>query len=444
MRHRIVVPNSVVARGQGLWRWVVGIVLCASSGGLLFGASLTASLDREAVAVGEGVTLFLVFEGGAPASVPAIQAPPNVSVQYGGKSEQWTIVNGRTSSKVTHQFSLSAKQAGDYVIGPFGAVVGAENLTAPAVRLSVTSGGNGGNNGDGAGRLAFLRLVTPKTNVYVGEVFPIEVQLYLGVNYDNVEMPQLQGDGFVFGKIPQPTGTRTQLGGRMYVVFPFKMTATAVKAGQLSLGPAQCNVALQVPVNRRGRDVFEDFFGPRVQRTPVTVASDPQIITVNALPTVGRPAAFNGAIGNFALTAHASPTNLAAGDPITLRLQVSGRGNLDSLPFPAGPDWANFKLYPPTSKTESADPLGIAGVKSFERVVIPQGSEVKEIPAIAFAFFDPDQKAYRTVTSPALPIVVQASERGEPRPMVSAGNKPPEESATPSQGLVANKPYSAW
>jgi hypothetical protein len=287
---------------------------------------------------------------------------------------------------------------------------------------------------------AFLKLIPSKDTVYLGEVFPVEIQLYLGVRQDSLQMPQIEGDGFMFGKPPQPTQASAQVGNQMYNVVTFRMSAVAVKTGELTLGPAQCSLVLHMPVGR-GRSIFDEFLGGGVQRKPVNLSSEPQTVNVLPLPKQNQPPEFNGAVGNFSVAASASPTNVTAGDPITLRVQVAGDGNLDALPFPGGTEWADFKLYPPTSKVEPTDQLGMSGVKTFERVVIPQKPDLAALPAIRFSFFDPQQKAYRTGESPPLPITVRASSSGPPQPTILATSKTPDETQAEPRDIVHIKPY---
>jgi len=127
------------------------------------------------------------------------------------------------------------------------------------------------------------------------------------------------------------------------------------------------------------------------------------------LPAQNVPESFNGAIGNYQLSVTAGPTNLGVGDPITVRVQISGRGPIDSLTLPPQPQWRDFTTYPPTAKVETSDDLGLAGAKSFEQVIIPQNHEITTLPAVVFSFFDPGARAYRTLTGKAIPLTVRSS-----------------------------------
>jgi len=153
------------------------------------------------------------------------------------------------------------------------------------------------------------------------------------------------------------------------------------------------------------QDFFDAFF-QRTQERRVAVSTDPETITVLPLPP-GAPADFNGAVGTYTLSATAGPTNVAAGDPITVKVQLSGTGAFDAQALPEQAAWDNFKQYPPTSKIETSDALGTTGTKTFEEVVVPQHPDIRELPPVSFSYFDSDRKMYRTLTTPAVALTVR-------------------------------------
>jgi len=157
---------------------------------------------------------------------------------------------------------------------------------------------------------------------------------------------------------------------------------------------------------------FGGFFGNSgtPQQAPLT---SPQIdLQISPLPSDNVPPGFNGAVGTYTMEVSVGPTNLVAGDPITLRVQVSGRGALDVLSLPELTGWDNFKAYPPTSKVNPSDAFGIEGSKMFEEIVTPLSSDVRAVPAFSFSFFDPETKKFQTLTHPATPLVVRAATPG--------------------------------
>src|SRR5205823_5148460 len=98
-------------------------------------------------------------------------------------------------------------------------------------------------------------------------------------------------------------------------------------------------------------------------------------LRVLPLPTENVPANFNGAVGNYTMAFSAGPTNVAVGDPITIKVQISGDGHLDGIALPDMGAWRDFNTYPPTTRVETHDKLGIKGTKFFEQIVVPQSTD---------------------------------------------------------------------
>jgi hypothetical protein len=136
----------------------------------------------------------------------------------------------------------------------------------------------------------------------------------------------------------------------------------------------------------------------------------------------------------------AGPTNVAVGDPITIRVQLTGKGAFDTLNLPDQFTNEDFKAYPPSVKaTETSDQFGLQGSKTFEQVVVPQNAEVKELPPISFSFFDPEQASYHTLTQPALKLLVRPG-AASPQPTITTANRRAEqESPPPAQDIVPIK-----
>jgi len=388
--------------------------------------SLTASLDRNTISLGETVNLTLSITEAPSPEAPAFPAISNLTVRHVGQSSQVQFINGTVSSSVTHTFEVVPAAAGDFTIPMLRINIGGKILTTQPLSLKVVQGQT--PTAQEENLPAFLKLVVPKTELYVGEPIPVEIQLYCQQAQD-LTMPQLQNDGFTVGPIPQPTQSRTRIGSEVYNLIVFKMAVAPTKAGSLTLGPASCGLKLLF-----GQP---NIFGQFSQARQVTLRSPPQPLNVLPLPAANKPPGFNGAIGKFSMEFSAGPTNLGVGDPITLKVKISGRGSLDLLSMPQQTDWREFKTYPATSKTESSDPLGLAGSKTFEQVVVPQNSEVKEIPRFAFSYFDPEQKAYRTLTNGPVPLVVHPT-AATPQPTVFSN--PADAEKPPSRDIVHIKP----
>jgi hypothetical protein len=366
-------------------------------------------LERTTIMAGESTGLQISVEGGTLEATESFPQMKGVSVQYRGPQTSITIINGVRSAKQALLYTVTGSEPGEYMLPSIKIGVSGGSYATQPVKLTVTKSDIPQN------RYAFLKLNVPKQEIYVGEVIPIEVQLYV-TSAENVQSPQLKSDGFIVNKQVDAPRSQSQIGNIIYNVLSFKMGISAAKAGQLTLGPAESTLVLIL----RAQPDPSDFFGfGRIQKRQVTVSSSTTPMKVLPLPSTNVPPEFSGAIGSFNWTVAASPNTVNAGDPITLKVVVSGRGNLDNLKLPEV-NWPDFKVYQPNSSIASDDPLGVEGTKTFEQVVVPQSASLHEIPAMSLAYFDPQKKSYVKLTQPAMPIKVNAAAAVQAQPTVLA------------------------
>ena len=130
------------------------------------------------------------------------------------------------------------------------------------------------------------------------------------------------------------------------------------------------------------------------------------------MPEEGRPADFGGAIGQWKLDVTAKPTDIAVGDPITVTIKVSGNGNIDTVPTPKLGSLDGFKTYDPTTKT-TKDDLNTTGERVMQQVLIAKSTDVKELPEVRLAYFDPEARAYKTAVQSPIKLVVKAGTGGQ-------------------------------
>lgn len=101
------------------------------------------------------------------------------------------------------------------------------------------------------------------------------------------------------------------------------------------------------------------------------------------LPVTGRPADFSGAVGTFDMRSEVTPATTTAGDPLTLKLTVSGAGNFERLNSAGLPNSAEWKTYKPNARFVAGDSAGLQGAKIFEQAVVPQQPGRAQIPALS-------------------------------------------------------------
>ena len=361
-----------------------------------------ASLDRDSIILGENVTLTLTFDDAQLSGTPNLPAIPGLQLLGTTSSQQSTIVNGKMNTVQSFIFTLAANQPGDITIPALQMNLNGQRASSAPMKLKVLREDPDSPPPSLATNMAFLWLAFPKKEIYVGEAVVGELRLYLRQevgNINNPQIPAITGDGFILGKYNQGQQFKRNVGNASFTVIPMPFAATAIKTGPLTVGPVNGSVTLL-----GGRT---DFFGNYSQRVQATLSIEARTVQSLPLPVENTPPLFTGAVGNYTMTASVGPTNVATGDPITVRVQISGRGALDAINLPQDKTWDGFKAYPPTSSVEVSDQFGFQGTKTFEQILSPENSDVRELPGFSFSYFDPNVKQFRTLTHPATKLTVR-------------------------------------
>ena len=213
-----------------------------------------------------------------------------------------------------------------------------------------------------------MKLTLPEKEVYPGEVLAARLDIYLRddvQNFGNFQFTGTPADGFTVGKMAQGSKQRVQIGNRVYTDLPARLALTANKPGRSVVGPFTASAVVVVAFVQSGSRLisFGNSFSGGEQKQ-VTLATDTLNVESLPLPAEGAPANFNGAVGDYTMAVTAGPTNVAVGDPITVRVQISGHGALDALTLPDQPAWRDFKAYPPTVQNRNQRPARLARHKN--------------------------------------------------------------------------------
>lgn len=351
---------------------------------------------------------------------------------YSSTSSSISFVNGRRTSSYeqTYTYTLMAQRTGTFTIGPASIKVDGSNYQSNGVRIQVlpedqqpqqtASQGRGQGQQSSQGSQGsqvssenlFVRTITTKTKVHEQEAFMIMYKLY----FANVDVAQLTNNT----KLPEFTGflkqeleqgeIQTELehyNGRNYqTAVLYRTILYPQHSGDITIDPARFEAVLRVQTRQQVRSIFDDFFGSYTNVTKMLTAPG-VTIHVAALPG-GKPAGFSGGVGKFNLTPSISQTELQANDAVTIKLDISGSGNMKLLKTPSI-DWPEgFEPYDPkvtnNFKTTSS---GVSGTKSIEYLAIPRSAGDYTIPAVHFSYFDIEEKAYKTLSTPEYTIHVK-------------------------------------
>ena len=399
-------------RGAGRFHLAAGMRLFLAMLCLMFSlaagaANFTATLDRDSIMMGESATLSLTFQGGQPRNVPTPDVP-GLQIASEGSSQNFSYINGQMSSVVTITLSVTPQQPGNYTIPAMAVDIGGQHIVSQPLKLAVSQPSAPSAAQINAGtQLAFMRFSLPSQRLYQGQVVVGQLQIFMRddvQHYQDLQVTGQAADGVGIGKmVAANQGQRAQFGNHTYTIIPVSVPLTVTKAGTVTVGPITASV---VVITGAQQSFLGELFGGQQQQ--ITMATDPVTAQSLPLPAQNVPPNFNGVVGDYTMNFSAGPTNLAVGDPITVRVQISGRGALDSLTLPHQPGWDNFKIVSPTSKTEFSDEVQDEGSKTFEEFVMPQSANVHELPPFSFSYFNPDDGNYHTQTEPATPLVVTA------------------------------------
>lgn len=257
----------------------------------------------------------------------------------------------------------------------------------------------------------YVSLILDKKEAYIGEQIMATVKVFTRVSLYGIDQgfkgPNFTGFFTEPVEIPPLLNLQPEvINGDIYNTGIIrKELIIPQKTGELTIQPFELIVTLRREGRRRIADsFFEDFSIPEVQEIPIKLKSKAFKISVKPLPP-GAPAAFKGAVGSFKLTSSINKTSTTTHDPLTLKLTVNGKGNLQlinevgvNIPY-------DMEKFDPVINTHMDNPL--SGTKTFEYLIMPRIAGQYTIPPVEFAYFDPDNKQYRTLKTQSYLIQVE-------------------------------------
>ncbi len=413
--------------------WLAGSLLAA---GALSGQGVTASahLDRGEVGVGQTFTLNVVLEGVQRFDQDPVLPDLGAFAAFlsSGTQTSVRIVNGRTTVTLTVQYRFQATTEGTFEIGPVTVEAGGETLTTEPLSLRVSSAPPPapGAGGAPAGRPADTGTVGPddlflvaepdKRRVRENEPVIVEYRLFTRVNVNSYGVTRLPGTaGFWVEEFELPQQPQVEQVVRDGVAYASavirKVALYPTGPGTKTLEPLA--IEAQVRLQRRSRDPFDDVFGNFFNRSSLFgdvvsagAASRPVEIEVLPLPAEDRPAGFTGLVGEMAVESSVDRDSLAANEAVTLRVEVSGSGNLKALAPPELAFPPTVEAFPPevTDRVSTTD-AGVTGTRTWEYVLIPRAPGTLTIPGVDMGYFDAPADRYEVAS--AAPVELRVTGR---------------------------------
>lgn len=338
-----------------------------------------------------------------------------------GSSTSVSWVNGKhtKSSQTTYTYVLLPKKTGTFQLASATAKIKGQTVTSQPCSIEVVSNGTSSNQSSSSGTQPersssqtgtvssediFLRFTVSKKSVVVGETLTATLKLYQRVNiagFEDVRFPTF--NGFWSQELQAPSNIefqRENIGDNIYNAAVLRSwTLVPQQAGDLNIDSSElvCLVNVRSPRASSG-SIFDSFFQDDYQTIRKRVSSSPVTIKVRPVPA-GAPSSYGGGVGSFKMSAEMAKDSLKTHDASSLKITISGKGNVALLEAPKVNFPPDFEQY--DVKTSEA-----AGSKTFEYPFIPRSRGDFVVGPIEYAYYDVNAGKYVTLTSPAMSVKV--------------------------------------
>lgn len=357
-----------------------------------------------------------------------LKLPPGIESNFDilmgpstSQSISMSTINGQTTQEITYGFTyiLRSKQEGTFELRPASIEVKGKIFESNSLKIQVVKAqskpaqpqaGTGGTGAEeqtqgspqnvelGSDNL-FVRIEMSKQNVYKGEQIVATVKLYVNPNipvagFDEVNLPTYEGFYTQDVEIPQQVNfTREVFDNKIYQVGVLKKTILfPQQTGRLTVEPFTMSLLVQQQVKQRS--FFDDFFNS-FRTVKATISSKP--VTVNVKDIPNAPADFMGGVGNFSIASEISSQDVTTNDAVTLKVTISGSGNIRLVNSPKLQLPSDFEIYDPkTTDNVSVGNNGVSGTKTIEYLFQPRFEGEYTVPAMSFSYFNPSSGNYET------------------------------------------------
>jgi len=349
-------------------------------------------------------------------------------------NQSW--INGKASYSQAYIYIIEPKKIGEFTIEPATIEYKDEIVKSNPVKITVTKEVEIPKDPNNPNYIAqqSIHLVAEVSNLkpYVGEGIYVVYKLFVSENINLngsrvTESPQYKGFWNQDISVKEVNFKRGKYNGENYrYVILKKAVLIPQRSGKLLIEPIEMDFSLGIPTGRG------DFFGNMITRNVnYSTKSSVKNVNVKALPEEGKPIDFSGAVGDFKFSVSANKNVLKANDAAQIKVEISGRGNLKLFETPKITTPVELEVYTPEHKEQVVTSLnGLRGSISDAYTVVPQFKGKYKIPEVAFSYFNPKEKKYKTIVSEA--IIVDVTEGKE---LPSANNNT---NTTQKQQVVSN------
>ncbi|WGL17284.1 BatD family protein [Microbulbifer bruguierae] len=358
--------------------------------------NLTASVDRNELAINETFTLTLRYSGSQSGGQPDFNLlEQDFEVLSRQQSNQYRVINGRAESFVEWSVILAPLKEGKLFVPSLHL----HGEISDAIPITVNKAGE---SPAGTQRQAFLEVELDKDKLYVQEQLLVKVRLYTTVGLHDIATDPLQVPGAHVEKVDEQRYER-RIDGVGHAVYELTYAVFPESSGELNI-PALNYVA----VTGR-RDPFS-LFNRNAQR--VRLRTEAKTVQVEPKPdsysgTHWLPAASLGIVQSWSK----DPEEFKVGEPITRIITLRGEG-LRAAQLPPLPplDIEGLKTYPDQpQKEDQPGANGITGTRIETTAIVATKPGDYQLPAITITWWDNKTGRQRATQLPAFRFTVSGA-----------------------------------
>ena len=415
-------------------QFLIKLVICISVVQVsLTAQSFRASVSSTTVGLNDKFQLSFTFDSQELNATKSF-SPPDLNKDFivlsgPNQSTSMQIINGAVSSSLTYSYYLQPRNLGKYTIGSAKIIYKDEEYKTEPIKIEVVPGSpkpkDAASQSENVSEKEiaenlFVRASVDKQRVYKGEQVTVTYKLYtrldIAAQMSVSKLPAYQG--FWAEELETSSNisfTTEVVDGRQFRVGVLKRAALfPSQTGELAITPFELKVPILVKKKRRIGSLFDDFFddpffGGRETYEYTAKSNTIKILSLD-LPKENVPSSFNGAVGEFSLNAKVDKSEVKANEPISLKLELSGSGNLSLIKVPEIRLPAGFEKYEPKIIDQINRSNKISGKKTIEYLLVPRLAGKSTIPPIEFSYFNPNSKSYVTLTTSSFSINVLKGE----------------------------------
>lgn len=354
-------------------------------------------------------------------------------------SSSISFVNGRTTQNIESSYSyiVAPSSEGTYTIDAATVTVDGTQYRTKPLTVKVVKGGSGssssqqaasrGGSSQSSGQQSssanvsnedvFLKVFINNSSPKVGEQVVLTYKIYTRVPLANIQL----GGGATYAGfwsqdlMKQTSGLKQQteyINGQEYVTADLRKVALfPIKSGKIVIDPLEVDLVAQIRSTKKQQNRFNDpffdsffndsFFNTGIEEVKKKIKSNQVTVNVLPLPEIGKPVSFDGAVGRFDFDCTVDKTECDANDAITLKVTVSGKGNLPMVEMPKFNFPPDFEVYDPKIDQKlNTTSGGITGTKTFEYLIIPRKAGDFVLKPIEFSYFNLETNKYVIESTP--------------------------------------------